>query len=56
LRFPLARAVVVAWVILLLSGRWRSEPSWIDRLGRALGVFWIVWAVLEGVRPAWFPF
>ncbi len=37
-----ALAVVVAWVTLLVGRRWRAEPSWVDRLGRALGVFWIV--------------
>jgi hypothetical protein len=38
-RVPMA--VVTAWIILWLSGRWRSEPSWMDRSGRALGGFWI---------------
>jgi hypothetical protein len=34
--------VAVAWIMLRLSGAWRSEPSWIDRAGRALGVYWII--------------
>jgi len=34
--------VAVAWILLWLSGRWRSEPSWIDRAGRVLGVYWVV--------------
>jgi hypothetical protein len=34
-------AVVGGWVTLALSGRWRSEPGWIDRIGRILGVIWI---------------
>ncbi len=34
--------VASAWLILALSGHWRTEPSWIDRLGRALGVGWIM--------------
>jgi hypothetical protein len=38
-------AVLVSWVCLLISGRWRAEPSWIDRLGRAMGVFWIAQAI-----------
>jgi hypothetical protein len=33
--------VATAWLMLALSGRWRSEPSWIDRLGRIIGVFWV---------------
>jgi hypothetical protein len=34
--------VLCSWLMLALSGRWRPEPSWIDRLGRALGVYWIL--------------
>ena len=29
------------WLIMVLGGWWRPEPSAIDRLGRALGVAWI---------------
>ena len=38
--------VAVAWLVLWLSGSWRSEPSWIDRAGRTLGVYWILTGVL----------
>jgi hypothetical protein len=38
-------AVLFTWFTLLFGRRWRAEPSWIDRMGRALGIFWIV----EGV-------
>jgi hypothetical protein len=34
-------AVAAAWLILALIGAWRSEPSWIDRFGRALGLSWL---------------
>jgi len=34
-------AVAAAWLILKLAGVWRSEPTWIDRFGRALGVSWL---------------
>lgn len=34
-------AVAAAWLLLYVSGRWRSEPVWLDRLGRGLGTFWI---------------
>lgn len=34
-------AVLSAWTVLLLSGRWRSERSWIDRSGCVLGWCWI---------------
>jgi len=34
-------AVVGGWSVLVLSGRWRPEPSWIDRAGRITGVVWL---------------
>jgi hypothetical protein len=39
-------AVTVAWVGLLFGRRWRAEPGWVDRLGRALGIFWIATGLL----------
>jgi len=36
-------AVAGAWLLLALSGRWQSDPGWIDRLGRVLGCCWIGW-------------
>jgi hypothetical protein len=42
-------AVAAACIIQATGGRWRSEPSWIDRMGRILGIYWI------GTIPfAWF--
>jgi hypothetical protein len=43
-------AVAGAWLTLLASGRWRSEASWIDRLGRAMGWSWIVLTVVFWLR------
>jgi hypothetical protein len=44
-----------AWLVQVLSGCFRPEPSWIDRAGRVLGVLWIVKLVLswiwEPIRP-----
>jgi hypothetical protein len=37
-----AEVVAAAWILLWLSGNWQSEASWIDRAGRALGVYWVV--------------
>jgi hypothetical protein len=39
---PAGLAVAVAWTVLAVSGRWRPERSWIDRLGRGLGAIWIL--------------
>ena len=38
-------AVAAVWMTLLLTGRWRAEPSWIDRAGRILGVLWIGYCI-----------
>jgi hypothetical protein len=40
--------VATRWAMLLLARRWQSEPSWIDRLGRLVGLGWIalsLWAI-----------
>jgi hypothetical protein len=34
-------AVAAAWAVLALGGRWSPEKSWIDRLGRLSGLYWI---------------
>jgi hypothetical protein len=39
-------AVAAAWATLVLSGRWRAAADWIDRSGRALGIFTIATALL----------
>jgi hypothetical protein len=35
-------AVLASWMTLLVGRRWRAEPDWVDRLGRAMGTFWIL--------------
>lgn len=35
-------AVLASWMALILGRRWRPEPSWVDRLGRILGVVWVL--------------
>lgn len=44
-------AIVTAWSILIVSGRWRYERSAIDRLGRAVGVVLILAWVLLCAAP-----
>jgi hypothetical protein len=39
-------AVAVAWVLLATSGRWRREPGWLDGIGLALGIFWLLQVLL----------
>jgi hypothetical protein len=45
-------AVAGAWLALALGGRWRPEPSWIDRLGRAVGWLWIAALMVNWFRLA----
>jgi len=35
-------AVGAAWTVQAIGRRWRAERSWIDRLGRSLGVYWLL--------------
>lgn len=35
-------AVALTWLGLALSRRWRPEPGWLDRLGRAVGALWLL--------------
>lgn len=46
-------AVAAAWLMLAVTRRWKAERSWIDRLGRAVGVCWLVAAFVgAGVSVA----
>jgi hypothetical protein len=35
-------AVLATWLTLNLVGRWEPEPTWDDRLGRFVGVLWVI--------------
>jgi hypothetical protein len=37
----IAFAIAGAWLAVCLSGRWRPEPTWLDRLGRTMGWLWL---------------
>jgi hypothetical protein len=39
--FETGRFVTAAWVTMALTGCWRSEPSWVDRFARGVGIAWI---------------
>lgn len=34
--------VAAVWSWLILGRRWRPQPTWIDRMGRVLGVYWLM--------------
>ena len=38
---PLGAAVVGIWSVLIFDRRWRPEPTWMDRIGRCLGIYWL---------------
>jgi hypothetical protein len=38
-------SVFVAWMTLLVGGRWRAEPDWLDRAGRVFGAYWMIMGV-----------
>jgi hypothetical protein len=46
--FLVGGAVASVWIVMWLNGTWRAEPSWIDRAGRTLGVYWITINVFFG--------
>ena len=37
-----AGVVAAVWIVTALAGCWRAEKTWLDRTGRALGVFWLL--------------
>jgi hypothetical protein len=51
--------VALAWAWLGLTRRWGAEASWIDRLGRAVGIGWVlstiqvIWVVWANHRQVW---
>jgi hypothetical protein len=49
-----ALAVIVSWLTLAQSARWRPESTWLDRLGRALGACWICLGLIRLVA-SWLP-
>jgi hypothetical protein len=44
-------AVLGSWLALALSRRFRPERSWIDRAGRALGLYWVLLLLTLVVIP-----
>ncbi len=49
LRLPylMCGAVIGSWSVASLTGRWEPEPGWIDRIGTALGVGWILLLLVQ---------
>jgi hypothetical protein len=46
-------SVCIGWLVLAVCGAWRPERSWIDRLGRGLGVLWIATSLTVEFAQTW---
>jgi len=42
----LCDAVLAVWLVLWLARVWRCEASWVDRVGRALGILGVAYGLL----------
>ena len=47
----IATAITATWTLLVLSGRWRRDPGWLDAATFGLGLFWLILATLA--EAAW---
>ncbi|MBI3467007.1 MAG: hypothetical protein HY000_28670 [Planctomycetes bacterium] len=48
---PIPFVVAGALMTLAVSRRWRAERSWIDRLGRAVGTYWLAYIGIDVFAP-----
>jgi hypothetical protein len=44
--------VAALWVLQVAAGGGKGRSSWIDSLGRAIGVIWIVFLFSPPLKPA----
>jgi hypothetical protein len=49
-------SVLISWTSLLLGRRWSAEATWVDRLGRAAGLCWIVTGFAVASLFVFYPF
>ena len=47
----IALVIVVCWLVRTPSGAWHPPACWVDRMGRVLGIFWIIWAAVGEIGP-----
>ncbi len=43
-------AILGAWLVLILSEKWRPDHRWIDRAGTVIGAIWIVVTIVSWAR------
>jgi hypothetical protein len=46
-------AVATTWCIQAITGLWRAERSWVDRLGRSLCLCWMVLGFVVAAEELW---
>lgn len=46
-------SVLIVWCGLALSCRWKPQTTWIDRLGRFLGIFWVAMGITYFGHQYW---
>lgn len=51
--FYIGAAILSSWATLALSRRWRPQPTWLDRVGRVVGVAWLQVGVVSGLALGW---
>jgi hypothetical protein len=51
---PMGMGVAIAWSFLAVVGLWRPVPDTIDRLGRVVGVYWILVGLQWGGISSYF--
>jgi hypothetical protein len=49
-------SVLISWASLLVGRRWRAEATWVDQLGRAVGLCWIVTGFVVASLFVFYPF
>ena len=49
-------SVLISWTSLLVGRRWRAEATWVDRMGRAAGLCWIVTGFVVASLFVFYPF
>ena len=53
--WKVCRAVVAAWFLMAILGRWRAGRGWRERLARAVGWAWVAEAAFLAISPAFGP-
>ena len=42
------------WLVLAFIGQWRTEKNWLDRLGRSIGLVWLLFSGISITKCWWY--